>query len=44
MDSEDAEIENKTEGGSTLLCVFERGCNLSSVAVKLLLPVIIYIS
>jgi hypothetical protein len=26
VDSEDAEIENKTDGGSTLLYVFERGC------------------
>ncbi len=29
VDSDDAERENKNDNGSTLLCVFERGCTPS---------------
>ena len=36
VDSDDAENENKSDSGSTLLCVFERGCVTSSIQYPLI--------
>jgi hypothetical protein len=37
VDSDDADTENKDDNGSTLLCVFERGCCLRSMSTAVLL-------